>query len=306
MIDVSIIFVNYNTTELLKECLESVKEQTVGVNYEVIIVDNDSNAENKEGLKELSDVYKVVLSDENLGFGRANNLGATYASGKYLFLLNTDTVLVNNAIKILFDYIESNSECGVAGANMLDRDHNLTYSYSRLLPSIKTMIRDEILPSKFSYYRNIDSFTYNKTDTPLEVGFIIGAAFMISKELFNKVGGFDKDFFMYCEETELCARIKKAGYKMINVPDARIIHYEGASITSDAEFNARHYSLKCGRSQFLYFKKVYGNKFPAKYFHWRKFSIMSRFFKDKYYKDKIKILNSEYKAWKASEKQANN
>lgn len=306
MVDVSIIFVNYNTTKLLKECLESVKEQTVGINYEVIIVDNDSNAENKEGLKELSNEYKVVLSDDNLGFGRANNLGATYAGGKYLFLLNTDTVLVNNAIKILFDYIESNPECGVAGANMLDRNYNLTYSYSRLLPSIKTMIRDEILPSKFSYYRNIDNFTYNKTDIPLEVGFIIGAAFMISKELFNKVGGFDKDFFMYCEETELCARIKKAGYKMINVPDARIIHYEGASMASDAEFNAKHYSLKCGRSQFLYFKKVYGNKYPAKYFHWRKLSIMSRSFKDKHYKDKIKILKSEYKAWKISEKQKNN
>lgn len=306
MIDVSIVFVNYNTTKLLKDCLESVNEQTVGINYEVIIVDNDSNVENKAGLKELSEKYKVVLSDENLGFGRANNLGATFASGKYLFLLNTDTVLFNNAIKILFDYIESNPECGVAGANMLDRNNNLTYSYSRLLPSIKTMIKDEILPSKFSYYRNLDNFTYNKTDAPLEVGFIIGAAFMISKELFDKVGGFDKDFFMYCEETELCARIKKAGYKMINVPDARIIHFEGASMASDAEFNAKHYSLKCGRSQFLYFKKVYGSKYPAKYFHWRKLSIMSRFFKDKHYKDKIKILNSEYKAWKKSEKQANN
>lgn len=306
MIDVSIIFVNYNTTKLLKECLDSVKKQTIGVNYEVIIVDNDSNTENKEGLKELDNEYKVVLSNENLGFGRANNLGATYATGKYLFLLNTDTVLVNNAIKILFDYIESNPECGVVGGNMFDRDYNLTYSYSKLFPSIKTMIRDEILPSKFSYYRKIENFTYNKTNSPIEVGFIIGAAFMISKELFDKVGGFDKDFFMYCEETELCARVKKAGYKMINVPQAKIIHYEGASMASDAAFNAKQYSLKCGRSQFLYFQKVYGNKYPAKYYHWRKLSIMSRFFKDKHYKEKIKILNNEYSAWKKNEKNANN
>lgn len=305
MIDVSIIFVNYNTTKLLKECLDSVKKQTIGVNYEVIIVDNDSNTENKEGLKELSSEYMVVLSNENLGFGRANNLGATYASGKYLFLLNTDTVLVNNAIKILFDYIESDPECGVVGGNMLDISNNLTYSYSKFLPSIKTMIRDEILPSRFSYYRKIENFTYNKTNSPIEVGFIIGAAFMISKELFDKVGGFDKDFFMYCEETELCARIKKAGYKMINVPQAKIIHYEGASIPSNGAFNAKQYSLKCGRSQFLYFKKVYGKKYPAKYYHWRKLSIMSRFFKDKHYKEKIKILNSEFKKWKKSEKNAN-
>lgn len=302
MIDVSIIFVNYNTTKLLKECLESLKEQTVGINYEVIIVDNDSNAENKEGLKELSDVYKVVLSDENLGFGRANNLGATYASGKYLFLLNTDTVIVNNAIKILFDYIESNPECGVAGGNMLDNDLKPYHSYLRFLPSIKAMIKDEILPSKLSYYHNLDNYNYNTTGLPLEVGYVTGAAFMIRKELFDKVGGFDKDFFLYCEECELCARVKKAGYKMINVPQANIIHYEGASMQTDEDFNAWRYTQMNGRSQFLYFKKVFGKSYPFRYYFLKRIAIISRRKKIKHYKEKLQILKNEYKAWKINEK----
>lgn len=301
MIDVSIIFVNYNTTKLLKECLESVKKQIIGVNYEVVIVDNDSNTENKEGLKELSSEYKVVLSDENLGFGRANNLGATYASGKYLFLLNTDTVLVNNAIKILFDYIESDPECGVVGVNMFDKDHKPYHSYLRFLPSIKAMIKDEILPSKYSYYRNLDNYNFNKTDSPLEVGYITGAAFMISKKIFDELGGFDKDFFLYCEETELCARVKKSGYKIINVPQAEIIHYEGASMVTTEDFNARRYSLMNGRSQFLYYKKVYGKRYPSKYYWLKKISITTRRNKISNYKEKLEILKDEYKTWKLSE-----
>lgn len=302
MIDVSIIFVNYNTTKLLKECLESVKEQTIGINYEVIIVDNDSNVENKAELKELSEKYKVVLSDENLGFGRANNLGATYANGKYLFLLNTDTVLVNNAIKILFDYIESNPECGVVGGNMLNKDMKPYHSYLRFLPNIKAIIKDEILPSKFSYYRNLDNYNYNKTDAPLEVGYITGAAFMIRKELFDKVGGFDKDFFLYCEECELCARVKKIGYSIINVPQASIIHYEGASMQTDEDFNAWRYAQMNGRSQFLYFKKVFGKTYPFRYYWLKKIATITRRKKIKYSKEKLQILKDEYKAWKLSEK----
>lgn len=302
MIDVSIIFVNYNTTKLLKECLESVNEQTIGINYEVIIVDNDSNVENKAELKELSEKYKVVLSDENLGFGRANNLGATYATGKYLFLLNTDTVLVNNAIKILFDYIESNPECGVVGGNMLNKDMKPYHSYLRFLPNIKALIKDEILPSKFSYYRNLENYNYNKTDAPLEVGYITGAAFMIRKELFDKVGGFDKDFFLYCEECELCARVKKIGYRIINVPQASIIHYEGASMQTDEDFNAWRYAQMNGRSQFLYFKKVFGKTYPFRYYWLKKIATITRRKKIKYSKEKLQILKDEYKAWKLIEK----
>lgn len=302
MIDVSIIFVNYNTTKLLKECLDSVKKQTFGVNYEVIIVDNDSNTENKEGLKELSGEYKVVLSDENLGFGRANNLGATFASGKYLFLLNTDTVIINNAIKILFDYIESDPECGVVGGNLLDKDHKPYHSYLRFLPSIKAMIKDEILPSKYSYYRNLDDYNFNKTSKPIEVGFVVGAAFMISKKIFDELGGFDKDFFLYCEECELCARVKKFGYKIVNVPQAEIIHYEGASMVITEDFNARRYALMNGRSQFLYYKKVYGKRSPSKYYWLKKISITTRRNKISNHKEKLEILKDEYKAWKKSEK----
>lgn len=114
--DVSIIIVNYKTPELVVECIRSIREKTTGISYEIIIVDNDSKDNSLEIFStELEEDIKVVVANENLGFGKANNLGAQHATGKYLFLLNSDTLLINNAIQILYQYIEKNNHIGVVG-----------------------------------------------------------------------------------------------------------------------------------------------------------------------------------------------
>lgn len=303
MVDVSIIFVNYNTTKILLDCLKSVKEKTQNVNYEIIIVDNNSNEENKLLLNTLGEDCRVIFSEENLGFGKANNLASEKAKGQYLFFLNTDTVLMNNSIYELFNCMQTRPDFGVAGGNLYNAQGQLCHSHLMIMPSIQSIIRNEILPWRFSYQAKYPNYNYNLDNQPIEVGYITGADFMIRKDIFDKVGGFDKDFFMYCEESELCNRVRKLGLKIVNCPTSKIIHYEGSSTNNDNNsFNERQFALKNGESQFLYYKKVYGSKYVKKYYCTKKFAIWARFYRNKNYRKELSVLKNEYRQWKKSTK----
>ena len=130
--DVSIIIVNYNTLELTKNTIDSVNEKTKDLNYEIILVDNASTDGSVEFFeKEYKNKIIFIKNDENLGFGRANNRGIKIAKGKYVFLLNSDTLLINNAIKILFDFMEKNNNCGVCGGNLYTLTLQPTNSFFR-------------------------------------------------------------------------------------------------------------------------------------------------------------------------------
>lgn len=231
--DVSVIIVNYNTLELTKNTIESVFEKTKGLNYEVILVDNASTDGSVEFFENnYKEKIIFIKNNKNLGFGRANNKGIEIARGKYVFLLNSDTLLINNAIKILFDFMEQNIECGVCGGNLYDIDLKPTHSFLVDLPYMT-------LKTEFDSYLNIVSKLYRKlrkkrkdfnyNNAPQKVGYITGADMMIRKKVLDKVGMFDRDFFMYSEEVELTYRIYKAGYTSFSVPQAKIIHLEGRS-----------------------------------------------------------------------------
>lgn len=234
--DVSIVIVSYNTSELTLQTIASIYEKTNGIAFEIIVVDNASSDDTLLQINERFPNVKVVASRENLGFGRANNLGAKHAKGKYLLLLNPDTKLINNAIRIMFDYIERSSNVGICGGNLYDADGKPTHSYSNVMPSIK-MELFSFLGSKISKILGFEQF--NKTDKPKKVAYITGADLMISKQVFDIVKGFDPDFFMYFEETELTHRVRKMGYSVVNVPAAKIIHFEGKSFS----VNERRYKM---------------------------------------------------------------
>lgn len=223
--DVSVIIVNYNTLKLTKNTIDSVIEKTKNLKYEIILVDNASIDGSTEFFeKSYKNKIIFIKNKENLGFGRANNKGIEIAKGKYIFLLNSDTLLINNAIKILFDFMEENSNCGICGGNLYDSNKNPVISYELKLPQ-----------NKFNLFEILKKITrrkvvfFNETNFPMEVGYISGADMLIRKNVLDKVEKFDKDFFMYYEETELTYRIKKLGYKIISVPQAKIIHLEGRS-----------------------------------------------------------------------------
>ena len=242
--DVSIIIVNYNTEKLILDCLDSIYEKTERLDFEVIVVDNDSP--NKSEILKSDNRIKYIQSEKNLGFGKANNLGAEYAQGEYLFCLNPDTLLINNAIKILYDYISKKREVGICGGNLFYIDGSPMHSYRDVSPGIFNEIL--ILTKNFcGLYKNNE---FNTSQKIVEVSYVTGADLMISKELFNKIGGFDKDFFMYFEETYLCYQVKKRGYKIVNIPEAKIIHLESQCFSFRKEKENLYYQ---GRS--IYLKK---------------------------------------------------
>ena len=248
---VSIIIVNYNTRDLLAQCLNSIYEKTNGVDFEIIVVDNSSVDGSEKMIKDNFRHVTFIQSGDNIGFGRANNLGIKQAKGKYVFLLNSDTILINNAVKILKNYLDKNIKTAICGGNLYDVNIKPTVSFCQLMPSIYTDI-DNFFGGVFSKFLYGENMFFNHSIEAINIdGYVSGADMMIRKSVLNEVGFFDPDFFMYYEETELTWRIKEAGYKIASVPDARIIHLEGASET--IKENTLRRMIK---SKYLYFEKT--------------------------------------------------
>ncbi len=244
-VDVSIILVSYNTCDYTLKCIESIYDKTKNINFDIWLVDNNSQDDTCISVKNQFPEVNIIANEQNLGFGKANNLAINKCSGKYVFLLNTDTLLVNNAIKIFFDFMENNPQIGACGGNLYDKNNNHVHSYGNF-PTIKS----EFL----KFFKNFDKGN-NEQNEKKEVDIIIGADLFIKKSVLTEVGCFDEDFFLYSEESELQFRIKKAGYKIFILPEANIIHLEGKS--TKKRINTRVHKMK---GQVLFFKKCYDKK----------------------------------------------
>lgn len=303
--DVSVIIVNYKTKELCADCIESVFDKTEGLSYEVILVDNNSNDGSVSYLADkFGNSIRIVESETNLGFGRANNLGFNIAQGKYLFLLNSDTVLINNAIKLLYDYIDANKDIGIVGGNLFNKNREPMHSYMFEYPSLKNDFVPNIVTRlwrKLNYSR--DNREFNAGDEPIEVGYVTGADMMVRRDAVEKCGGFDPEFFMYSEEVELTHRIRMQGYKVYSVPKARIIHLEGASSGAKTKLN-KFKEKNWLNGKCLFYEKVYGidsvEKFLKKHiFQCRRFILhdilLTQFNRVKRDNYKLKLAKLYYK-----------
>lgn len=220
--DVSVIIVNYNTRQMTCDCLHSIRMHTKDVNYEVIVVDNASTDGSVEHIKTHFDGVRVISSDRNLGFGKANNKGALEARGKYLFFLNSDTLLLNNAIHFFYNYMERNKEVGAVGGILLNEQGQVSFSYNRF-PSPRTEIKYVL--NKLFRRPTIPTLP----SQPVSVDFISGADLFIPKVIFERLNGFDPEFFMYYEETDLQKRMAKIGLTRVIIPDVHIMHLDGGS-----------------------------------------------------------------------------
>ena len=246
-VNVSVILVNYNTKELTKNCIDSIMKNTSGVTYEIILVDNNSSDGSIDMFSNDSRIV-FVKNEDNSGFGIGNNIGASQSQGKYLFFLNTDTLLQNNAIKFLYDYCESKTKenLGVVGCWLKDSDGNISTSFVSM-------------PSILGSWKHVWHFVqkkiflkHNKINaSELYVDAVSGADLFMSRDLFFSVGCFDSDYFMYSEESELQYRIKKNGFRNVLIPEPSIIHLEGSSsgkISKKSSF-FQLYSMKRGRKK---------------------------------------------------------
>jgi len=202
LMDVSIIIVNYNTKDLLINCINSIYTNTTGILFEIIVVDNNSNDGSEFVIKNKFPDVIFIQSGSNLGFGLANNIGIEKSKGEFVFLLNSDTIIINNAIKILYKSFE-NLSIGACGGNLFDSNNSPTVSFFRIMPGFLNEIDMCIggLYSKILFRKNI-FFNHSKNLIELK-GYISGADLMIRKSVLNKIGLFSPRFFLYFEEVEL-------------------------------------------------------------------------------------------------------
>lgn len=227
--DVSIIIVNYNTKELTRNCLKSIYEHTYDIDFEVIVSDNGSTDGSIEMIK--SEFPQVILIENkvNLGFGAANNRGLKIAKGKYVFYLNSDTILLNNAVKMFFDYWENSPEketIGALGGVLLDENMQTTHSGGVFPNPWNTQKRFFKQVISCYVYRFIPHKPPKEIVNAGEIDYVTGADLFMQN---NADAIFDEWYFMYCEEVDLQKSLHLKGKRSYIINGPRIIHMAGAS-----------------------------------------------------------------------------
>ncbi|MHC4118066.1 MAG: glycosyltransferase family 2 protein [Planctomycetota bacterium] len=229
--DVSVIIVNWNTKEILRDCLASVYEQAGDVDCEVIVVDNASTDGSVEMVK--NDFERAVLIEnaENRGFATANNQGIAVAKGRYVLLLNSDTVVLDGAIAKTVDFADAHPKAGVVGCRVLNPDRTLQPTCF-MYPSVLNMFLSSTYLYKLfprSRFFGRERMTWWDRNDMREVDVVTGCFMLVRREAIDQVGAMDERFFMYAEETDWCYRIKKSGWRIMFTPAAAIVHLGGQS-----------------------------------------------------------------------------
>lgn len=256
-IDVSIIFVNYKTKELTINAIKSVMELTEGIDYEIFVVDNASNDGSIEAIEEEFPNINIIKSDINGGFGYANNLAIKQAKGKYILCLNSDTLLINNAIKIMFDFMEEckNLDVGACGGQLYNSDFNKVPSVGNYVDIYYCLGMLGLKKIKQYEKKHSPLVNPNLYDTTCSVTNIHGANLFIRKNVLDKIGLFDERFFMYQEDTDLCKRIINNGFKLFFIKESKIMHLDGGSYNEKIERLQQQQ-----QSLFIYFNKHFPNQ----------------------------------------------
>jgi GT2 family glycosyltransferase len=225
----SIIIVSFNTKDLLRGCLSSIFEANLMVDFEVIVVDNDSRDGSVEMCKiEFPDVI-ILENKKNNMFAKANNQGMAVAAGDALLLLNSDTVIQAGVLETLYAFISENSQVAAVGPRLINADGSLQSQGYPLSPMFWTIVRsfslDRILPK---FLRNLlFPWTNSARSTSMRTGWISGACILISRRAVDKLGGLCEDLYFYGEEVEWCWRAKKNNWQVWCLPFIEILHYGG-------------------------------------------------------------------------------
>lgn len=236
-LDLTIIIVSYNTREMTVECIRSVFRETSSVRYEMIVLDNASIDGSADAIRTNFPDVKLIASSENLGFAKANNLCATRARGRRLLLLNPDTIILNRAIESLHDFAMANPECRIWGGRTVFPDGSLNPAscWKRMtlwnlfcnVAGLNLMKGSEIF--------NSEAYGGWQRDDVRAVDIVSGCFFLVDRDLWIQLDGFDPGIFMYGEEADLCLRARRVGARPKITPTATIIHYGGASEPDKAD-----------------------------------------------------------------------
>lgn len=252
--------VNWNAREPLRQCLQSIYGSPPRVPYEVVVFDNHSCDGSVQMIEKEFPQVRLLVSEQNLGFSRGHNHCAKVAQGKYLFLLNPDTLVAAGALEQLVAFAEAHPEVGIVGPKILNPDGSLQYSCRRFPNPVAALFRNTPLGRLFPHNRYTRDYLMTDWDhsSVREVDWVSGAAFLIRKAVYDQLGGFDEQFFMYCEDVDLCYRAWQAGWKVVYIPDAVIYHAIGRSTDLVANRMIRTFH----QSMYRYYKKHYARQTP--------------------------------------------
>jgi GT2 family glycosyltransferase len=238
---VSVIIVNFNTYSHCSDCISNLLKQT-SVNLQIIVVDNNSQDGSVVKLKEkFGSKVEVIANNENLGFAKANNMGAKIAHGSYIACINPDILLERpDIIYRLVKFLSANHEVGVIAPKVLEPRKNRVIKPKRSYPQ--------------QHLLKIQTFLDR---LPGDYAWLLGAFLLFQKDVYKKIHGFDEDYFLYGEDTDICLKVRKAGYKIDYIEDVEVVHWSGAS-----EINSEFYSkwLRKKNGYYLFCKKNYPHK----------------------------------------------
>jgi GT2 family glycosyltransferase len=266
MIDLSIIVVSWNTRDVLMDCLLSIEREVIlrdddgRIEVETLLVDNGSCDGTVEAVRKRFPFVDVIALPENRGYAGGNNEGLRRARGRYLGLLNSDTIMKRDALERCVRYLDEHVDVGVVGPQLLNPDgskQNCIHNYPRLLTEIvPKILLETLLPERFPSKR----FEHPH---PLDVEAVLGACLLVRREVLDKVGLLPEDYFLFLEETEWCLQIRRAGWRVVHLPKARVVHLYGASSKKRLPAETR---IEYHRSLYHFFNKNRGPSVAATVF----------------------------------------
>jgi GT2 family glycosyltransferase len=251
-VDISVITVNWNTRDLLLNCIRSVYETTQGIGVEIWVVDNGSSDGSVHEAQAAFPDIQVIGNPENKGFAKANNQALARMKGRYALLLNTDAVPAGGAVQELIRFMDTHRDAAVCGVQLLNPDGSRQNSIAKI-PTLateflnKSMLR-RLFPKKYPG-KELD------IPEPVEVESVIGACMIVRKEAIDEVGPLDESYFFFFEETDWCLRMRKSGWKVFHNPKARAYHLQGQTARK-VNVLAR---IEYWRSRYIFFRKHYGS-----------------------------------------------
>ncbi|HEX3050094.1 MAG TPA: glycosyltransferase family 2 protein [Aggregatilineaceae bacterium] len=251
--DLSILIVSWNVADLLADCLDSIRAD--GLQLEVIVVDSASADHSVELIRERYPWVRLFAQDQNIGFTRGNNLALEQAQGRYVLLLNPDTVVHGDALQKMVNYLDQHPGVGIVGPHVLNEDGS-TQSTRRRFPTFLTAIFESTWMQGYAPKRLLDHFYVadQPDDGTFDVDWVQGCALMARREVYEKIGPLDVGYVMFSEELDWCKRTKEAGWRVVYVGEAAITHYGGRS-TEQVPTNKHIYFQQ---SKIRYFRKFHG------------------------------------------------